>query len=150
MARGYLAIVLHAHLPFVRHPEHRYFLEENWLYEAITATYLPLLEVWQGLARDGVPFRATMSFSPPLVAMLRDDILKFRYAAYLDRLRRLGADERRRTEGTPYQHLAHYYSERFARLQALYDRISGDIVGAYAQLQNEGHLELITVGATHG
>ena len=37
MARGYLALVLHAHLPFVRHPEHQYFLEENCLYEAITA-----------------------------------------------------------------------------------------------------------------
>ena len=40
---GYLALVLHAHLPFVRHPEHDPFLEEDWLYEAITETYLPLL-----------------------------------------------------------------------------------------------------------
>src|SRR6185436_3659716 len=96
MSKGYLSIVLHAHLPFVRHPEHRYFLEENWLYEAITATYLPLLEVWQGLRRDQIPFRVTMSFSPPLVTMLRDDVLKLRYAAYLDRLIRLGDDELRR------------------------------------------------------
>src|SRR3954469_649228 len=100
MARGYLAIVLHAHLPFVRHPEHRYFLEENWLYEAITATYLPLLEVWRNLRRDGVPFRVTMSLSPPLVSMLRDDVLKLRYAAYLDRLRQLGSDEKQRTSGS--------------------------------------------------
>ena len=80
MASGDLALVLHAHLPFVRHPEHRYHLEENWLYEAITATYLPLLEVFRGLARDGVPFRVTMSMSPPLCTMLRDDLLKTRYA----------------------------------------------------------------------
>ena len=39
-AQGCLALVLHAHLPFVRHPEHDVFLEENWLYEAITETYL--------------------------------------------------------------------------------------------------------------
>ena len=38
---GYLALVLHAHLPYVRHPEHPQFLEEDWLYEAITETYLP-------------------------------------------------------------------------------------------------------------
>ena len=44
-AGGDLALVLHAHLPFVRHPEHAYHLEENWLYEALTATYLPLIEV---------------------------------------------------------------------------------------------------------
>ncbi len=151
MSRGYLAIVLHAHLPFVRHPEHRYFLEENWLYEAITATYLPLLEVWQGLQRDRVPFQVTMSISPPLCSMLQDDLLKQRYAAYLDRLLRLAADERRRTAGDPtFQRLANYYGERFSRLKTLYDRISGDLIGAYRQLQFDGCLELITVGATHG
>src|SRR6266853_1839754 len=37
--QSYLALILHAHLPFVRHPEHEHFLEENWLYEAITETY---------------------------------------------------------------------------------------------------------------
>ena len=48
---GYLALVLHAHLPYVRHPEYPEFLEEDWLYEAITETYLPLLACstgWRG------------------------------------------------------------------------------------------------------
>jgi hypothetical protein len=35
---GYLAFVLHAHLPFVRHPEREFFLEEGWLFEGITET----------------------------------------------------------------------------------------------------------------
>ena len=38
---GYVALHLHAHLPFVRHPEYDDFLEEDWLYEAISETYLP-------------------------------------------------------------------------------------------------------------
>ena len=29
MSKGYLALVLHAHLPYVRHPEHENFLEEE-------------------------------------------------------------------------------------------------------------------------
>ena len=58
---GYLALVLHAHLPYVRHPEYEEFLEEDWLYEAIVETYLPLLEVLHGLADDGVDFQLTMS-----------------------------------------------------------------------------------------
>jgi len=37
-----VAIVLHAHLPYVRHPEHSDFFEETWLYEAITETYILL------------------------------------------------------------------------------------------------------------
>ena len=59
--KGYLALILHAHLPFVRHPEHEVFLEENWLFEAITETYIPLLGVLERLANDEVPFRITMS-----------------------------------------------------------------------------------------
>src|SRR4051812_47257698 len=101
MARGDLALVLHAHLPFIRHPEHRYHLEENWLYEATTATYLPLLEAFRNLAKDGVRFRFSLSLSPPLTSMLSDDLLKTRYGAYLERLLVLGDAELRRTAGDP-------------------------------------------------
>jgi 1,4-alpha-glucan branching enzyme len=148
---GYLSIVLHAHLPYVRHPEYRYHLEENWLYEAVTATYLPLLEVFRNLARDGVEYRVTMSMSPPLVSMLRDDLLKTRTAAYLDRLLSLAEKERHRTAGDSRFHkLAWYYTERFGRLKALYDELRGDVVDAYRRLQDDGLLEIVTVGATHG
>ena len=50
--RGLLALVLQAHLPWVRHPEYGTFLEEEWLFEAITETYLPLLQILHGLADD--------------------------------------------------------------------------------------------------
>ncbi|HEX8951166.1 MAG TPA: DUF1957 domain-containing protein, partial [Polyangia bacterium] len=151
MAAGDLALVLHAHLPFIRHPEHRYHLEENWLYEATVATYLPLLDVFRGLARDGVPYRLTISLSPPLCTMLRDDLLKTRTAQYLDRLLRLGAEEVRRTSGDPTFHrIARFYADRFGRLKALYDELRGDLVGAFRALQDDGFLEIITVGATHG
>ena len=72
---GYLSLVLHAHLPFVRHPEHEKFLEESWLFEAITETYLPLLQVLNGWLRDGLDARLTLSLSPTLCAMLRDPLL---------------------------------------------------------------------------
>ena len=49
MATGYFSLVLHAHLPFVRHPEDPTVMEEQWLYEAITGTYLPLLQMFEGL-----------------------------------------------------------------------------------------------------
>jgi 1,4-alpha-glucan branching enzyme len=149
--RGDLAMVLHAHLPFIRHPEHRFHLEESWLYEATVATYLPLLDVFRGLARDRVPFRFTLSLSPPLVTMLRDDLLKTRTAAYLDRLLSLGDREIRRTQHDPtFNRLARFYADRFGRYKALYDQLHGDLVGAFAELQDEGALDIITVGATHG
>ena len=81
MNYGALSIVLHAHLPYVRHPEYPEFLEEDWLYEAITETYLPLLEVFDRCVDDAIPFRITMTLTPPLVGMLRDELLMARYMA---------------------------------------------------------------------
>src|SRR5512136_3145410 len=94
---GYVSLHLHAHLPFVRHPEHPEFLEEDWLYEAITETYLPLLRIFDKLTEEGVPFRISMTMSPPLVSMLRDDLLMGRYARKLDGLCELADREVRRT-----------------------------------------------------
>src|SRR5512145_327440 len=95
---GYVALHLHAHLPYVRHPEHDEFLEEDWLYEAISETYLPLLQMFDRLAEDGVPFRLTLTLTPPLVAMLRDELLMGRYARRLDKLCELADAEVRRTK----------------------------------------------------
>lgn len=63
MTSGYVNLVLHAHLPYVRHLcADR--LEHRWLFEAITECYLPLLDVLEGLVRDRIPFRLTFSLSP--------------------------------------------------------------------------------------
>lgn len=146
---GDLALVLHAHLPFVRHPEHPYHLEENWLYEAITATYLPLIELLRGLPPSHV--RLTLSLSPPLCSMLADPLLRERYGAHLERLVRLGDEEVAR-EGSEeaVRALSRYYLERFTRLRALYHDLSGDLIGAFAALQERGVLDVITTCATHG
>ena len=86
---AYLAMVLHAHLPFVRHPEHHVFAEEDWLYEAIIETYVPLLQTFERLRSDGIPFRLTLSFSGTLLSMLGDDLLRRRFERHLKQLQRL-------------------------------------------------------------
>src|SRR6202011_4966323 len=88
---NHLALILHAHLPFVRHPEHEHFLEEDWLFEAITETYIPLLQMMQRLVNDNVRFKLTMSLTPTLCAMLRDELLRKRYIRHVDLLIDLAA-----------------------------------------------------------
>ena len=101
MNQGYLSIVLHAHLPFVRHPEHERFLEENWLFEAIIETYLPLIEVMQGWLNDGMDTRFTLCLSPTLCSMLLDPLLQERYERGLNRLIELADRELHRTHWEP-------------------------------------------------
>ena len=83
---GYLSLVLHAHLPYVRHPEYKEFLEEDWLYEAITETYIPLLEMFENLTRDNVPWNMTITMSGTLVNMMNDGLLRERYIHHINKL----------------------------------------------------------------
>ena len=54
--KGYVCFVLHAHLPFVHHPENDTYLEEQWLFEAISETYIPLLLMFEKLQKENVDF----------------------------------------------------------------------------------------------
>ena len=150
---GYLALVLHAHLPYVHHPEYPEFLEEDWLYEAITETYLPLLAAFDRLAGESVPFALTLTLTPPLCAMLRDEGLRARYLRYLDRSLVLADKEIERTgaEGGRLEENARFYLERLRACRRDYlERWGGDLVAAFRDFQDAGYLEIITCAATHG
>ena len=149
---GYVALHLHAHLPFVRHPEFDDFLEEDWLYEAISETYLPLLKVFDRATDEGIPFRISMTMTPPLVSMLRDELLMSRYAKRLDKMCELADKEvhRTRTDAT-FHPLALHYQREFRELREMFgDRYRRDLVGAFRRLEDAGRLEVVTCGATHG
>ena len=152
MSSGYLALVLHAHLPFVRHPEHEHFLEEDWLFEAITETYIPLLQMMQRLARDGAPFKLTMSITPTLCAMLQDELLRERYAQHIDLLIDLSRREIMRNQDHPQLHeLAIFYFQIFSKSRRFFvDEWNCDLLAPFRQLRNTGALEIIACAATHG
>ncbi|MBU0634254.1 MAG: DUF1957 domain-containing protein [Candidatus Omnitrophica bacterium] len=152
MLKGYLCIVLHGHLPFVRHPEHEDFLEEQWLYEAITETYIPLLHVFEKLLEDKVDFRITMGLSPPLISMLQDPLLQNRYVRHLEKLIELASREVERTRWQPeFNRLALMYLSKFNFARYFFvEKHKRNIVQAFKNIQDTSKLEIITCGATHG
>ncbi len=152
MPVGYLCLVLHAHLPFVRHPEYDDFLEEDWLYEAITETYIPLLDIFEGLERDGADWRLTMSVTPTLAAMLSDALLQGRYIRHIDNLISLADKENERTRFQPeFNGLARMYQDRFRRARAVFaEQYGGNLLRGFRRFYDAGKLELITCCATHG
>lgn len=151
MHQGYLALILHAHLPFVRHPEYPEYLEEDWLYEAITETYIPLLFTFENLLKEGVKFRITMTLTPSLCEMLADPLLMQRYTAHLARLRELTTKELVRTQDTPFAEAAKLHYDHLIAVQALFhEKYQQNILSGFRQLQEAGALEIITCAATHG
>jgi len=151
MERGYIALVLNAHLPFVRQPDYPKFLEERWLFEAISETYLPLLRVLRNLEADNIPGRLTLVLSPTLTAMLGDDLLKTRYIAWLDQQIELANKEKIRTEGdSVFSPLASLYADLYHADRDDFTILYGsDVLSGFDYFYKKGRLEIITSAATH-
>lgn len=153
MPAGYWCPVLHAHLPYVRHPEYPSFLEEDWFFEALTETYVPIVRVLDGLLDDGVDYRLTMTLSPPLVSMMTDELLVGRYHRHLDGLVELARREVERTKRwQPHLNdLAWFYLHEFSDVRRVFRDVYGsNLVSAFRKHRDAGKLEIITCGATHG
>lgn len=148
---AHLSIVLHAHLPFIRHPEHAYHLEEMWFYEAMHETYLPLLQMLDRLEADDVSGAMTLSLSAPLLAMMGDYLLRERFITHLDRLVSFCESEQGRVQGdAELEAVARYYQQRFVGLREYFvDELNGDIIGAFRRHGTSDRLELMTCVGTH-
>ena len=150
--KGYVSFVLHAHLPFIHHPESDDYLEESWLYEAISETYIPLLQNYQKLVDEGVNFRITMSLTPTLLSMFDNKLLQQKYIHYLEKLIELSEKEIERTKDNKrVNRLSHYYYDRYSNdLHLFRDVWKCNIIEQFKHFQDIGVLEIITCGATHG
>lgn len=151
MNKGFLSIVLHAHLPYVRHPEYDSFFEENWLFEAMTECYIPLISMLDRLAEDHINYQLTLSLSPTLISMLCDKLLQSRYQQHLNKQIELAENEIIRTSGqAQLQKLAYFYQQLFLNTQSTYKKYQSNLLSAFKKHAQSGQLELITTAATHG
>jgi len=152
MPKGYLLLILHAHLPYVRHPEYDRFLEERWFYEAVTETYIPLIKFCDRLRSESTPFKITVSISPTLANMLEDPLLRQRCGAHLNMMVRLAEQE---CERTKHWHDVNFLSQMYRRLfeegrDTYFERCDTRLVTAIREFAQSGNMELITCAGTHG
>src|SRR5688500_14564107 len=138
-AVGDLAIVLHSHMPYVE-GFGTYPFGEEWLFDAVARSHLPVLEVAREL---------TLTITPVLADQLEAEGVGERMLEFLRR-HRLGAAERDAAEGDPALRAsaeaeAAHYRDAIERLESL----GGDAVRAFARAQSEGGVELIGSAATH-
>ncbi|MFL0730582.1 MAG: DUF1957 domain-containing protein, partial [Prochlorococcus sp.] len=145
MADGALAVVLHAHLPYVRSAEPG-SLEEDWFFQALMECYLPVLEVLEEAAASANQCpRLTIGLSPTLLSLLSDEELKQRFPAWLSvRLNLLSKAP------SDQQAAASHLSESIQQHLNKWLDCEGDLIGRFAQLQRSEVVDLLTCGATHG
>ena len=150
---GTFSLVLHSHIPYVlahgRSPH-----GTDWLSEAAAETYLPLLAVCHRLVAEGLSPQITLGLTPVLVEQLRDPSFQDELSGYLrGKVEAAQANQEQfRREGNYHMaYLARYWEDWYGQALTDFEQKYGrDIVGAFAALQDAGHLEIITSSATHG
>lgn len=152
-AYGAFCLVLHSHLPFTRKAGVWPFGEE-WLYEGLMETYIPLLEILYDLKKKNISPQFTVSITPVLMEQLADPYLLSRFEQFIDdKIRRAEEDIKRFEQSTNHEflHLAKFYKTLFSDVKKVYfERYNRDVLSAFRKLQEEGHIEIITCAATHG
>ena len=150
---GRFTFVLHSHLPYVlSHGNWPHGMV--WLNEAACETYIPLWRVFSSL-RDRVGKAAiTIGMSPVLVEQLRDPVFVEEMNVYLRQKREAAETDLRDFEEQGEMNLARtarFWVNWYTGIEKDFNgALNQDIVGGFRDLQNEGVIEIITCGATHG
>jgi 1,4-alpha-glucan branching enzyme len=136
---GSLAIVLHSHMPYVE-GFGTYPFGEEWLFDAVCRSYVPVLESARDMTLTVTPVLADQLEARGVPGRLREFVREFRAgsaqadAADVDpELRPACAAE----------------AERYRTALARLDALGGDLVALFREPAADGRVELIASAATH-
>jgi 1,4-alpha-glucan branching enzyme len=147
---GSILFLLHAHLPYISHPEHADFLEENWFFEGVVETYVPLISMLDRLVADGIRPGIAISISPTLGAMLENEQLEKKLRRYVESRQELIEKELARVGSDPaLSKTVQLYARLYAQAAAIIHKYSGDLITPLKSFQHAGQIEIITTAATH-
>jgi len=150
---GAFVMVLHGHIPYVL-GHGNWPHGANMLYEAAAETYIPILWTLEELVHEGISPNITISLSPITIEQLADPRFKEWFETYLretEEFAQRNAEEFGYLGDYHRVYLAGQWKERYRALREAfvkgYDR---DLMSAFRRLQDGGHIEVMTCGATHG
>lgn len=154
MVNGNYVLILHTHLPWVLH-HGKWPHGVDWLSEAASECYIPLLNVFNDLLDQGILPKVTLDISPVLCEQLEHPDFADIFVHYCDE-KILGAEKDEKDFTDWHYHPHHIYLTRYWR--DWYDKIKNNFIHKYKRsiingfkvLQDEGAIEVMTCGATHG
>ncbi len=136
---GDLALVLHSHMPYVE-GFGTYPFGEEWLFDAVIRSYLPVLEVAERLTMTVTPVLADQLEDAGVGERLRRFLVEWRIGAAEADLPEVPAECRPAVEGE---------LERYRRALDLLDGVGADPLRAFQEAAADGRVALATSAATH-
>lgn len=149
--KGYFALVLHTHMPYVR-KNGVWPVGEDWLYQVMSETYLPLLGMLAQLEDEGLTSCLALTMTPVLAEQLADPYIKEQFGEYLKVMTEHAADDGRDFEyfgDDRRKALADAYREEYRRKLLAFTAIDGDLLGVIASFEEMGLVETVASAATH-
>jgi 1,4-alpha-glucan branching enzyme len=147
-----LALVFHAHLPYVL-GHGTWPHGTDWLYEAAAESYIPLLDALCDLVEDGISPKVTVSITPVLAEQLADESFVSGFERYLEQQIDTAAANRNDSAAAADAtrgDLAEFWRTRYENtLVGFRHRYARSLCGAFRELQDKEHIEIMTSMATH-
>ncbi len=150
--KGYLAFVLHSHLPYVI-GHGRWPHGAEWLHEATAETYIPLINIFNRLASEGIRPAVTIGITPVLQEQLRDPRFKTEFKDYVKNKIQSAEEDAKtfsRLGFSNREKVARMWVDFYSKTLEFFESIQGDLLSEFKRLQDEGLIEIITSAATHG
>ena len=145
-------LTLHSHLPWVLH-HGRWPHGSDWICEAALDTYLPLVQLLETMEREGIDAPITLGVTPILAAQLAHPSFREELDAYFaHRLATIEAAPAslRESGDAELLPLVEFWRNHTTTLQQTWQRIDGDLIGAFRHHANAKRIELVSSAATHG
>jgi 1,4-alpha-glucan branching enzyme len=153
MPVGRFMLVLHSHMPYVlSHGKSPH--GTDWLFEAAVECYLPLLDALDRMRQAGVKPRWTVNMTPILAEQLDDPAFQDGFIEYCEEKAEFARQDRELFEAQGelwMTGLAAMWERWFTKAVIQFKHQCGrSITGSFKSFQDDGLIELITCGATHG
>ncbi|MEJ5188297.1 MAG: 1,4-alpha-glucan branching protein domain-containing protein [Breznakiellaceae bacterium] len=146
-----ISLILNGHIPFIKEEADPQAPQKYWLYNLLYETLIPLLQTFDRLEGDRIPFKLGIVFSPLLIQQLQDPALIESFIQFLDAKIELGEREVNRTRDIPWMnHLAHTYYDRAIEYRVLFtERYEKNVIRAFDIYQKKGKVEILATAATY-
>ena len=136
---GDLAIVLHSHMPYVE-GYGTYPFGEEWLFDAVCRSYLPVLDAANDITLTVTPTLADQLEAPGVAERLRDFVTEFR----------VGSADADATDADPELRPAcAAEAERYRLALGRLNDVGDDLLALFRTPAEEGRVELMASAATH-
>lgn len=149
---GSFIFVLHSHVPYVR-KSGKWPHGEEMLHEIIGETYIPLLNSFDSLYKDGINPKVSLGLTPILLEQLNDKYMQREFIKYIkNRLNKAIAEQKSLKKLSPEAlPVSDFYIDWYTKILEDYEhKYNRDLISAFKFFQDNAQLDILTSAATHG